>query len=255
MAESGKKTAEDTGLKGKAALLEAYRASGGESTEEPDDEALYGFANDRHARLQGKYDEMTGANTRLAGLVSKDPKLAAVLSMIAGEKPRSLPYAIANIYGKDILESDPEEFEKGYQENLKRLAEDRVEQQKACKNIETYRANLEKFKSDNGLTDAQAEELNNAIFMDAENFLMGIIPAEYIDYKWKGLNYDRDVQDAADTGFVEGKNTVAEAKMKEKTAVRAIPDLTDGTGSGKVNKLPSPKRKGSFYDAFEEQKI
>lgn len=243
--------------KGRAALLEAYKASNPES-QEPDDESLYDFANTRHAGLEKKYNDLNGANIRLAGLVSKDPKLGAVLSMISSEKPKSFPYAIASVYGKEPfnLEGDDlDEFEKGYQENLSQLAESKKEQEQAMKNVETYRQTLIDYGKENSLPDEQVKEIDNGITKLAENVLNGIISKSLIDMVYKGLNYEKDVKEAADTGFVEGKNTVAEAKMKAKTQQNAVPDFGNASGASTSKKkgIFQP-RPGSVYDNLKEIK-
>jgi hypothetical protein len=125
----------DPPLKGRAAMLARYRESNPEAGEEIEDEALWEYAHNGHSELESKYNRLNGANTRLSELVSKDPRMAAVLSMISGDKPQSFPYAIGTVYGKDFLEGDLEEFETGYQEHLRQLAESRKLQAEAEKNI------------------------------------------------------------------------------------------------------------------------
>ena len=242
--------------RGRAAALEVYRASNPDGPD-PDDDSLYDFYAGRYADSDKKYNELNGANAKLAELVSKDPKLGAVLSMISGEKSKSFPYAIASVYGKEPfnMEGDAlEEFEKGYQENLARLAESEKEREQAMKNIETYNNTLIEYGKEKSLSEEQVGEINNGIMQLADNILMGSIPMELIDLVYKGLNYEKDVQEAADTGFVEGKNTVAEAKMKEKTKPNAIPNFGNGSGTGKAQKPPR-KEKKSFYDEFKEEKV
>ena len=241
--------------KGRDALLAAYKTSNPEGPE-PDDSSLYDFAHSRYSDLENKYNNLNGANMRLASLVDKDPKLGAVMSMIAGDKPKSFPYAVASVYGKepfDLEGDDLEEFEKGYAENLAKLAESEKERQQAMKNIESYNKTLIDYGKKNSLSEDQVNEINDGIMQMADNILMGIIPTELIDMVYKGLNYDKDVQEAADTGFVEGKNTTVEAKMKEKTAMNSVPDFGNGSGAGGVKK-PVTRKKGSFYDAFTEEK-
>ncbi len=228
---------------GRTAILEAYRASNPDTGDEVDDEALFGFANDR-------YNQQAGANARLAERVSKDPRLGAALSMMVGEG-RSMPYAMGSTFGRDWLDGDLEEFEAGYQENLKRLAESNAQQEAAAKNIQEYQANLEKFANDNGLDEAGVASLNDAIYADAENFLMGIIPLEYIDYKWKGMNYDKDVDEAASTGYVEGKNEAIDMKKKKATGA-PLPDLTGGSGAGKPRPAPQQPKRRDFFEPFDQ---
>jgi len=240
---------------GRTAILEAYKAFNPDLEEEPGDEDLWGFANSRYADLDNQYSSLSSANTRLAKLVSDDPKLGAVLSMIAGEKPKSLPYAIASIYGKEPFELDGEfleEFEQGYQDNLRQLAADKKMREEANRNIEEYKTNLIQYGQDNGLNENELMSLNEKVYEVADNMLMGIIPIALIDVIYKGLNYDRDLQEAADTGFVEGKNQAVEAKLQQKRQAASIPDLRSGTRTGRV--AQTPKRKGgSFFDELVEE--
>jgi len=241
---------------GRAAISEAYgKANPG--SPEPDDDTLYGFADSRYSDLDKKYTDLNGANTRLAELVSKDPKFGAVLSMISGEKPRSFPYSVAKVYGKEPfdLEGDAlDEFEKGYQEHLKQLAESEKEREAAMKNIEGYKEELIKFGKEKSLSDRQLGEIDDGIMQLADNILTGNIPKELIDLVYKGLNYEKDVKEAADTGYVEGKNTVAEAKMKEKTSRASVPDFAGGSGSGKEKRELFQPRPTSVYDNLKEIK-
>jgi hypothetical protein len=238
-------------LKGRAAMLARYRGHNPESGDEIDDEALWEYAHAGHSELEGKYNQLNGANKRLSELVLNDPKLAAVLSMIAGDNPKSFPYAVGSVYGKDFLDGDLEEFEAGYQENLKQLAESKKLQAEAEKNIGGSIRNIKKYSSENGLSEEHQTGLYAGIMGFAENLLMGKIPDELIDLVYKGLNYDKDVQEAADTGFVEGKNEKVSATMKTKTDPSIPPSLGTEANGGGDKPLPAKKR-GSFFDAIKE---
>jgi hypothetical protein len=215
--------------KGRSGILEMYRASNPETGEEVDDETLYEFARSRYADLEGRHRELSGANSRLAELVTKDPKLGALLSTVAGEDARSMPYAIGKIYGREPFEADDlDEFERGYQERL-------AEWEGTKANFEKYLSDLKAYASAEGLTEAQEDEVHGIIMAIQDDFLHGKIPAEFIAIVHKGLNYDKDVQDAADTGYVEGKNENVTAQLKRKTAAET-PNPTAGSGSGKVKR-------------------
>lgn len=251
MADVKEKTAEQP-LKGRAAMLARYRESNPGSGDEIDDETLWGYTEGEHSDLEGKYNRLNEANTRLAELVSKDPKLAAVLSMVAGDKSKSFPYAIGTVYGRDFLDGDLEEFEAGYQEHLKQIAESKKLQAEAEKNIGESIPNIEKYAKENGLSEEQLKGLYAGIMDFAENLLMGKIPAELIDLVYKGLNYEKDVQEAADTGFVEGKNEKVAAAMKTKTDSSLPPSLGTGANTGGGKKSPPARKKGSFFDEIKE---
>ncbi len=143
--------------------------------------------------------------------------------------------------------SDLEEFEAGYQESLKRLAESKAEQEAAQSNIQTSLSTLESFVKENGLTEEQATGLHDTIFNAVEGLLMGIIPAEFISHVWKGMNHDKDVQEAAETGVAEGRNQTIDMKKKA-VAASPLPDLGNNTGAGKMRPTPAPRRRRSFFD-------
>jgi hypothetical protein len=240
--------------RGRAAILEEYRAANPDD-DEPDDEALFEFTRSRYGDLDGKYKNLSGANTRLAERVSKDPRLGAFISLVAGDEPKSVPYAAARTFGKEVFELDDEaleDFEKGYQEQLKELASSEAEREQARKNIEKYNETLVKYGEENKLEEAALGEVHQAIMELADNILMGNIPPDLIDLIAKGLNHDKDVQEAVNTGFVEGKNERIDAKLKPAAAAKnIIPDLAAGTGAGTPKKSAPPRRR-SFFDAVEE---
>jgi hypothetical protein len=238
-------------LKGRSAFLAKYRENNPDAAEDVQDDVLWDDAHKRHSSLEDEYGKMNSANSRLAGLVAQDPKLAAVLSMIAGEKPRSLPYAVGSVYGSDFLDGDLDEFETGYQENLRRLAESRKVQEEAQRNIEKSIKNIEKYASENNLEEAEFESLYQGIMDLADNVLNGKIPLDVVDLVHKGINYDRDVQEAADTGFVEGKNEKISARMKNKSG-SSLPDLGNSAGSRGGAKPAPPQKKASFFDDMKE---
>ena len=253
MADIEKETSKEP-LTGRPAIMEMYKSSNPDTEGEPDDDSLWGFAHNRYADLEGRHKSLSDANTRLAGLVAKDPKLAAVISILLGDEPKSLPYAVANVYGKEPFDLEGEaleEFESGYQENLKRLADSQKLQDQAMDNIGKYQERLEKYGKDNSLTGEQLDQVHGAVVQMAESILMGDIPDSIIDLAYKGLNYDKDVQEAAQTGVIEGKNQKIEAKMKEKTGSSPVPDLGNSSGAG-INK-PAPKKKEkSFFDEMKD---
>jgi hypothetical protein len=245
-------TAEAPEVKGRAAALEAYRGANPDAGDEVDDDALYDHILGERSAADERYNSLAGKNSRLAKLTAKDPKLAELLSGLAdGEK--SLPYLAAKLYGKDFLSAEGDaldDFEKGYQEHLKELTESRSAMEAANKNIEAYQDTLTGFAEANGLSEDETEALHKAIYEDAINLLQGIVSEEFIDFKWKGMNYDRDVQAAADAGMTEGKNKTIEAKMKRVAEVAPAggdaPTFADRTAR-KVE-----KKKGSFFDEMED---
>lgn len=196
-------------------------------------------------QMLGKYSE---ANQRLAELVAKDPKLGAVLSMLVGDSPKSLPYAVLSVYGKEVLELEGEElenFEASYQEGLKSQADSESEYQEQLSNIAKYKEDLTSYCQAQGYDEAKKAELHDKIYAMGDNMLMGKISPETIMLIDKGISYDKDIQEAADTGYVEGKNERIDMKKK---SVNQMPDLNNITAAGPARPVRPSKPKGSFFD-------
>ena len=82
----------------------------------------------------------------------------------------------------------------------------------------------------------------------ANDILMGKIPMDVIERQDKGMSYDQDIQEAADTGFVEGKNERIDMKKK---SVGTMPDLNNITAAGPERPVRPPRSKGSFFDGIK----
>lgn len=209
------------------------------------------FINDIRSRYDKDSEELAGyrgVNEKLKTLIDRDPRFGALISMM--NEGKSSEYAIGRIYGRDFLFADEdslEELEQGYQEQLKELAESKKAREAALKNIEDYKANLQAFASENGLDEEATNALSEAIYTDADNFLNGIIPKEYIEYKFKGLSYDKDVKEAADAGLAEGRNQKIDAK---KAKPENLPDVSKGGTYGGKKSKAAPEERKSFYDGF-----
>ena len=240
--------------KGRAAALARYKERFPDSGDDVDDDTLYDDALGGITESEGKYKELADSNSRLADMAAKDQKLMAVLSLISGDKKVSLPYAMARIYGKDWMSLEGEaldDFENGYQEYLAEIASSKEALDASSKNIEEYQGRLDEFGKSNGLSSDDLDKLGSVIEKDAIDILHGIISPEFIDFKWKGMNYDKDVQEAADAGVVEGKGANITAKMKELKDVpaagggaQAFPTKNTGTGN--------PKHKKSIWEDIKE---
>jgi hypothetical protein len=238
-------------LRGRAAWQDRYRKDNPGAGDEVDDESLFEYANAGYSDIENRHNKLNGANSRLVELVAADPRLGAALSMVVGEDKKSLPYAMGSVYGKDWVEDDLEEFEKGYQENLKQLAESRKLQEQAAKNTESSIGHIEKYVKDNKLSPEEAAALNESIVVFAENLLMGVVPPELIVLLHKGLNYDQDVKDAIDTGAVQARNERIDPELRKLAPPANVIDTGGASGAGD-NKPRPQKRAGSFYDAIKE---
>lgn len=235
--------------KGRAGVLAKFLKENPDYEGDPSDDELWGYAGEDYDNLKGAHSKVMEGQKGLYDYVSKDPRFGAAIGMSFGEGEDKIPLmqAIGRLYGKDAFD-DSEEFMKGVEEFNERYNNTAAEQQKAQDNFANLTVpRLDQFAKDNNLTDEQMGEIGSGLMVMAEGMMMGDIPVEAIDLIYKGMNYDKDVQEAADTGYVEGQGEKIRADMKKKTGTPAIPDLAGGTGAGKRNVTPK-KEKGSYYD-------
>jgi len=241
-------------IKGRAALMSMFQNDNPEYNPENDDAFMEDIYN-RYSKDKGDFDNLRNANSKLSEVVSRDPRLGLFFSAITDEKtPQSVPYALASIYGNilDLDDEGLEEYENGYKENLTNAAESKKAMEQSSKNFVESKDRIMQYGQSNELNEQQVAQLMAALYDTADNLLDGIIPDWLIDTVHKGLNYEKDIQDTADTAFVEGKNMNVKAKLKDRNKEDEIPDLNNGTGTGKNRQPKPPKReKKDFFDALK----
>ena len=241
--EDEEKVIEQTPKRGRDKYMELMKGKNPEYAPVDDDQLL----DDAYGEMASRDEELgkhRGANEKLAGSIAKDPRFASVISMMHGDEPVSYARAHARVYGKEIEDSD--EFEQGYQENLAQLAQSKGAQDEAVANIEKSMADLDAYCEKAGLDEAGKEAVKQKGYELADNLLMGIISVKDWELIDKGVNYDQDIQEAADAGQAEGANKKIDIQLKSKKDT-AMPNFTNMSGAGK-NKPAKEKTKGSFYD-------
>lgn len=238
--------------RGREGVLAKWRKGNPDFEGDPTEEQLWEYAGGDYDSLKGNHKKLTEGITGLNEYIAKDPRLGAAIGMSFGEGDDKIPFnhALGRLYGADGL-SDDEDFIKGTQEYNEAQAQSRKEQEEAQANFQESIKRFDQYVADNELPEERKTELFDGIMQLAESFLMGNIPTEIFELINKGMSYDSDVQEAADTGFVEGKSENVRTQMKKKKADTDIPDMAGGTGAGKVKQKSSASR-GSFYDGLQE---
>lgn len=212
-----------------------------------DPEVRYGafekYDDDTQAEIN-KYKENDG---KLKDLFSKDPRFAAFMSDAVGGE--SVPTSFAKYFGKDVLDMSGDEekmaeLNEANQEYLNRVAESNKLREDQEKNMEASAQDMSDFKSEKGMADEDFEKFISECYSVIENALMGKIDKSFMEIMYKGLNYEKDLQDAAAAGVVEGRNQKIDSSLKEQVG-DGVPNLASG---GKSEK-PAPKipRKRDFY--------
>lgn len=244
---------QETAVRGRAAAMERYRADNPDIETDPQDDDLYDYAISQADDYRGRYNKQNEVNAALAERISEDPRLGALIAgvMETDEKGnrKNPAYVIAKLYGKDFLEDEDSinALNEGYAEYLNGTKQTKEAGQKASENFIKSMDEVDKYAQANGIGDDQVEVLRQSLVQAADDMLNGIFSPTFIETVAKGLTHDEDVQEAADTGFVEGKNTKIEAKMKE------TPQVPSMGGTTNVQREPkkSKQARGSFFDDMQ----
>ena len=191
-----------------------------------------------------KYKENDG---KLKDLFSRDPRFAAFMSDAVGGKP--VPASFARYFGKDILdmsgdEAKMAELNEANQEYLNRVAESNKLREEQEQNMNASAEDMANFKTEKSMSDEEFEKFIGKCYSVIENALMGKIDKSFMEMMYKGLNYEKDIQDAADAGVIEGRNQKIDDTLKTRLG-DGIPKLDSG---GKTEKAASRiPRKRDFY--------
>lgn len=233
-------------LAGRDAFIGKLRELGEELQDDVSDDALFdragGILGERD-ELRGKYDALNGANSKLAEVISESPEVAQFVAML-GNGEHWL-YALGKSFGNllDNLDDDTlDEYNKGKEEFKARHA-------KMRENFAAYKDNLKKYGEDNGLSDEQLGDINNAILDIAEALNTGDIPVEVIDNVWKGMDYDNEKTAEVEAAKLAGKNEAIDEMKSRKASPAPLPDLNARkTANVPVAKSAPTQRDAPFVD-------
>lgn len=236
---------------GRSAMMNRWRERNPDYDGDPDDDTLYDHALGEIGDYETKYNELNEVNAALAQRISEDPKLGALIAGIMDKKNPA--YVLAKLYGKDFM--DDEEaltaMEEGYAEYLDGVNSTTQSAKQAQENFLESMKRVDAYANANGLGDDQIEELRMNLVQAADNMLNGTFDDAFIATVAKGLTYDADIQEAADTGYVEGKNEKVEMQFGKDDTSLDLPAMGTGTNTQRKVQEKQPQ-KGSFFDEMED---
>lgn len=212
-----------------------------------DPEVRYGAFEKYDNDMQAEFNKYKENDDKLKGLFGKDPRFASFMSdVVGGDSPSS---SFVKYFGKDVLDmsGDEEQMAKlneANQEYLNRVAESNKLREDQDKNMEASAQDMSDFKAEKGMSDEEFEKFIGECYSVVENALMGKIDKSFMETMYKGLNYEKDIQDAAQAGVAEGRNQKIEDSLKKQVG-DGVPKLAAGVKSEKpVPKIPI---KRDFY--------
>lgn len=247
------KTPEGEAARGRAGVLAKFMKANPEYQGEPTDEELWGYAGEDYDSVKGSHKKNMEDQAKFGEFLANNPRFGGIIGSSYGEGEDKVPVgkAIGRAYG-DILQED-DDFWEGVKEYESSQAQSREEQEQAQNNFQESLKRFDQYVTDNQLPEERKAAIYEGLMQLAESFLMGDIPTEIFELIDKGQTSDQRVQEAADTGFVEGKGEVVRPALRKLTSDAHIPDMAGGTGAGK-NKTRGKKQGGSYYDSMEEVK-
>lgn len=212
-----------------------------------DPEVRYGAFEKYDDDIHGQLNQFKDNDGKLKDLFKKDPRFASFMSdIVGGDSPST---SFVKYFGKDVLDmsGDEEQMAKlneSNQEYLNRVAESNKLREEQDRNMEASAEDMANFKTEKSMSDEEFEKFIGECYSVVEGALMGRIDKSFLETMYKGLNYEKDIQDAAVAGVVEGRNQKIDEQLK-KTTGDGVPSLNSG-GKGGNKKMPIPSKR-DFY--------
>lgn len=234
--------------KGRDGVLAKFKEANPNHEGDPTEDDLWGFAAEGYDSIKGAHNKNIEDQKSFAEFLAKNPRFGGIVGMSHGEGEDKVPVsrAIGRMYG-DVLQED-DDFWEGVKEYESSQAQSREEQKEAQNNFAESLKRLDHFATSNNLSEDQKQDVYDGLMHLADSLLMGDIPDGVFDLIFKGLNYDTDVQEAATTGEIEGKNKKIRAEMQNRTPQDGVVDMGAGTGAMSKKEPTRKKEKINFFD-------
>jgi len=192
-------------------------------------------------KLMGYIGRNNEQAKKLADALSKDPKLAQMLSDIVNGK-HNAPAALVRYFGRDFLSAEEgtpeyEELAKAEEERKKEVEATEASRKEYDENIEKSMPEVEAFCKEKGYSvDDFLGKLWDSL---VGPIFSGIYSRETCELINRAFNYDKDVEDAMKAGETKGRNTNIQ-KLKEERG----DGLPKGLQDQSISK-PSKKKTGN----------
>lgn len=216
-----------------------------------DDEALFGQIDEDYADYDNRIGEYKNREKELSDMFAADPRSASFLnSWRKGEHPMT---AFIRQFGKDGLEElvnneeKMDEFAKANEEYLARVAKEKELEEEYQRNLSETIENLDKFQSENRLSDEMTDKVMEFLAGIVRDGIMGKFTPETIGMALNAVNHDADIQNARTEGQVAGRNAKIDEQLRKPKTGDGTPDLA-GSNNAPTRK-PSNR---SMFDLADE---
>lgn len=208
-----------------------------------DEEQLWGAIGGDYGDYENQLQRSRDVDAQMEERFNNDPNFAGLfLDIVGGKTPVQ---SLIERYGSDFREylDDPdkqEELAEANQKYLERVSKEKELEEVYEKNIQTSLGVAEELEAE-GYSEEEVNEAFQAVLNDAEQAILGGISREMLELKLKGLNYDRDVQEAEQSGEARAKNAKYMERKKDASELSDLPPVIDGRDAQAIKKETDPR--------------
>ena len=186
-----------------------------------DEEAYYAALDDEYNSRDEELNRYRANNEKLNNMFLENPQAAYFMNDLLDGK-KQMGVALMEHFGdlfKDAVNDPTAENVKAFadalDEHAKRIKENDELQAQFERNVDNSETTIENWQSAHNATPEQVDAMREFINAQFGNLVAGIITPEMLDFAYKGLNYDKDVAAAEESGQAAGRTQRIKEKVKK----------------------------------------
>lgn len=186
-------------------------------------------------RMADEYDRMEGNERQMNDLLASNPSFEGMIRN-AKEGKSFLPSLIEAV-GVDKLKEaleDPsiaEEVGEAYDKFMQRSQQEANDSNESQQNIETSISDISAYAEENNLSPEQVNDVIIKMTDWGRDAMKGLFSREMIDAAFKAMNYDSAVNNAMETGRVQGRNENIQAQLERSSDNTELPPNIGQSGT------------------------
>lgn len=186
-----------------------------------DEEAYYAALDDEMSSRDEELNRYRTDNEKLNNMFLENPQAAYFMNDLLDGK-KQMGVALMEHFGdlfKDAVNDPTAENVKAFadaiDEHAKRIKENDELQAQFERNVDNSETTIESWTAAHKATPEQVDAMREFINAQFGNLVAGIITPEMLDFAYKGLNYDKDVAAAEESGQAAGRTQRIKEKVKK----------------------------------------
>lgn len=186
-----------------------------------DEEAYYAALDDEYNLRDEELRRNRENNEKLNNMFLENPNAAYFMNDLLDGK-KQMGVALMEQFGelfKDAVNDPSPENVKAFADALdahaKQIKKNDELQAQFEQNIDASETTIEDWAKQHNATPEQIDAIREFINQQFGNLIVGIISPEMLDFAFKGLNYDKDVAAAEESGQAAGRNQRIQEKIRK----------------------------------------